>query len=186
MNLSKTTRESKNLQRYMREVMNRSDESQLHYYCMKGLTSSVKRMLEMKSIDVEARLGGREDGDTCLMTAALHGHLDICRLLIDKGAQMEAKGRSGDSPLHYAAWEGSIEVVRVLCDRGADIEACGKNGNRPLHWAATCGHISTVKELIEVRNADINARNDDGRTALRIARYLVNTTSYLISHGGIE
>jgi len=70
------------------------------------------------------------------MTAALHGHLDICRLLIDKGAQMEAKGRSGDSPLHYAAWEGSIDVVRVLCDRGADIEASNQDGCRPLHHAA--------------------------------------------------
>ena len=40
---------------------------------------------------MEARRGGREDGDTCLMTAAYNGHLDICRLLIDKGAQVEAK-----------------------------------------------------------------------------------------------
>jgi hypothetical protein len=95
MNLSKTTRECKNLQRYMREVMNRSDESQLHYYCMKGLTSSVKRMLEMKSIDVEARQGGREDGWTCLMIAARNGYLDICGLLIDKGAQIEAKESDG-------------------------------------------------------------------------------------------
>jgi hypothetical protein len=29
--------------------------TQLHYFCWKGMTSSVKRMLEMKSIDVEAR-----------------------------------------------------------------------------------------------------------------------------------
>ncbi len=192
MNLSKATRECKNLQRYMREVMNRSDESQLHYYCMKGLTSSVKRMLEMKSIDVEARQGSREDGWTCLMIATRNGYLDICGLLIDKGAQIEAKESDGWTPieakesdgwtpieakesdgwtpLHFAAFHGRIEAVRLLGDRGADVESCDYIGWRPLHKAASNGHISIIKELIEVRNAEINARDDRGRTALRYAR----------------
>jgi len=46
-----------------------------------------------------------------------------------------------------------------------------------------------VKELIEERNAEINARNDDGLTALRWARSRWARsiiTAYLISHGGIE
>jgi len=55
MNLSKATRECKNLQRVMREVRNRYGMTQLFYFCWKGMTSSVKRMLEMKSINVEAR-----------------------------------------------------------------------------------------------------------------------------------
>jgi ankyrin repeat protein len=88
MNLSKATRECKNLHREMREVRNRRDRwgvTQLHYYCEKGMTSSVVRMLEMRSIDVEARVGG-DYGMTCLTIAAANGHLAICRLLIDKGA----------------------------------------------------------------------------------------------------
>jgi len=91
MNLSKATRECKNLQRVMREVRNWREyggRTQLHYYCRHGMTSSVKRMLEMKSIDVEVRNGGEEDGDTCLITAIGFGHVDTCRLLIDKGAQL--------------------------------------------------------------------------------------------------
>jgi hypothetical protein len=53
--------------------------------------------------------------------------------------------------------------------------------------AASYGHISVVKELIEVRNADINARNDSGRTALRLARDngKSDIAAYLVSHGGI-
>jgi ankyrin repeat protein len=44
-----------------------------------------------------------------------------------------------------------------------------------------------VKELIEVRNADINARNGSGETALTAAREENQTqiASYLVSHGGI-
>ena len=58
MNLSKATRECKNLQREMREVkMGWWGQTQLNYYCQKGMTSSVVRMLEMRSIDVEAKGG---------------------------------------------------------------------------------------------------------------------------------
>jgi ankyrin repeat protein len=141
-------------------------------------------MLEMKSIDEEARLRSRKgewtslmtaaverEGEwTSLMTAAVEGHLDICRLLIDKGAQIEAKEGYGMTPLHFADCKPHIDIVRLLCDHGADFEASDCNGWRPLHFAARYGHISVVKELIEVRNAEINARDDHGGTALMYSR----------------
>jgi hypothetical protein len=189
MNLSKATRECKNLQRVMREVMNRSrwgGQTQLHYCCEHGMTSSVVRMLEMRSIDVEARERGGYRR-TCLHTAAQNGHLAICRLLIDKGAQLEAKDVSDMTPLHWAAIRGHVEIVRLLCDRGADIEARCYDGLTPLHWASRNGHISVVKELIEERNAEINARFYRGWTALRLARQenKPDVAAYLVSHGGI-
>ena len=57
-----------------------------------------------------------------------------------------------------------------------------------MHFAAYYGHISIVKELIEVRNAEINARNYNGKTALSIARYrnYAVIAAYLVSHGAIE
>jgi len=145
----------------------------------------VVRMLEMRSIDVEAK--GFEYGETCLMVSAFKGHLAICRLLIDKGAYVEAKDVHGRTSLHLAADQGQIEIVCLLCDRGADVEACIINGNRPLHIAAWKGHISVVKELLEERNAEINARSDGGRTALTVAnRYdKPDIVAYLISRGGI-
>jgi hypothetical protein len=185
MNLSKATRECKDLQREMREVRMGMDVTQLHYYCQNGMTSSVVRMLEMRSIDVEAK----EDvlGWTCLHTATHHGHLAICRLLIDKGAQLEAKNSDGKTPLHLAAYRGHVQIVRLLCDRGADVEARSNSGRRPLHFAAWNGHITVVKELIEERNAEINSRDDGGRTALRWARQYnkLDVAAYLVSHGGI-
>ena len=131
-------------------------------------------------------------GMTCLHTAAQNGHLAICRLLLDKGAQLEAKDSIGYTPLFYAAGEGHVEIVCLLCDRGADVEARTNGewhpGSRPLHCAAMYGHISVVKELIEERNAEINARNDDGRTALRWARHYdrPDVADYLVSRGGID
>jgi ankyrin repeat protein len=69
-----------------------------------------------------------------------------------------------------------------------DVEARGNNGFRPLHEAACNGYISVVKELIEERNAEINARTVNGWTALTLAREVNkrNIAAYLVSHGGIE
>jgi ankyrin repeat protein len=88
---------------------------------------------------------------------------------------------------------GHLEIVRLLCDHGADIETSDietsdEDGCRPLHNAAYLGQISVVKELIEVRNAEINARDIGGWTALRIAREEAkdDIAAYLVSHGGVE
>jgi len=163
-------------------------KTQLHYFCLHGLTSSVVRMLEMRSIDVEGRVEGEEDGDTCLMTAAWNGHLDICRLLIDKGAQVNAKGYDGYTPLHCAVSRIQAKIVRLLCDHGADVEACDNDGWRPLELAALNGLMSIVKELIEVRHAEVNARDFNGQSALMAAmdQREDEMVAYLIAHGGIE
>ena len=82
----------------------------------------------MKSIDVEARTGGRKNRNTCLMTAAWHGYLDVCRVLIDKGAQVNAKGWNGMTPLHWAISNGKLEIVRLIRGHGADVKARDDDG----------------------------------------------------------
>jgi ankyrin repeat protein len=54
--------------------------------------------------------------------------------------------------------------------------------------AAADGHISILKELIEVRNADINARDEHEETALTTAQNheKADMVAYLISQGGID
>jgi ankyrin repeat protein len=58
-------------------------------------------MLEMRSIDVEAKISEDVGDWTCLMTAAYFGLVDIFRLLIGKGAQIEAKIKDGSTSLHW-------------------------------------------------------------------------------------
>ena len=133
---------------------------------------------------MEAKGGVLEQ--TCLTIAAYNSHLTICRLLLEKGAQLETKDSAGKTPLHWAAFQDRVEIVRFLCDRGADVEACDIWRWRPLHYAANYGSISVLKELIEERNADINARANGGSTALRFARNNNKPAiaAYLISHEG--
>ena len=55
----------------------------------------------------------------------------MVRLLLEKGADIEARTKKGSTPLHRAAWGGIDKVVRLLLEKGADIEARTKKGSTP-------------------------------------------------------
>lgn len=59
-------------------------------------------------------------GCTPLMMARRSYHSNTFRLLLNKGANMEAKDKKGKTALYHAAENGSIDTVRLLLERGAD------------------------------------------------------------------
>ena len=72
--------------------------------------------------------------DTILIEAADNGHLNVVKLLIEKGADVNLKGEAWYGPLHAAAAKGHIEVVKILLENGADVNIFHQN--KPLHNAA--------------------------------------------------
>jgi ankyrin repeat protein len=81
-----------------------------------------------------------------LQLAAVRGHLDLVKLLLDKGADI----RQAHEALHEAAYQGHTEVMRELLSRGADVNA--KNGTRTLLDSAALysGRVDPeMKALIE-------------------------------------
>jgi ankyrin repeat protein/uncharacterized glyoxalase superfamily protein PhnB len=69
---------------------------------------------------------GRYVGWTGLHSAAQRGHLDAVRLLLQHGADPNAR-EEGDntSPLHWAGAYGHLEMVRALLDAGGDVHGTG-------------------------------------------------------------
>jgi ankyrin repeat protein len=99
-----------------------------------------------------------------LMAAVQGGHVGAVGRALDRGADIEARGRDGDTALMFAAWKGHREVVECLLDRGAYIEARGRDGDNALLSAVKYGHrflhtqLDVVKCLLD-RGADIEARD---------------------------
>ncbi len=62
------------------------------------------------------------------MHAAWFEHMDVMGILIDKGADVNARSKNGATALILAADKGNAEIVKFLIDRGADINAKDGNG----------------------------------------------------------
>ncbi len=101
-----------------------------------------------------------------LHQAAAEGNLERVKLLISKGADVNAKDEKEKIPLHYAARTGKIEVVQLLVEADADVNAMGKNDWPPLCVAVGNDHIAVAEYLI-AHGADVNP--DNGWTPLHEA-----------------
>ncbi|CBN58107.1 hypothetical protein OSCI_3620030 [Kamptonema sp. PCC 6506] len=73
---------------------------------------------------------------TALCQAASQGHLEIARLLIAAGANVNQRASEGYfNPLLYAAYDGNLEIVRVLLEANADIHVRVTDYLNPLEYA---------------------------------------------------
>jgi ankyrin repeat protein len=80
--------------------------------------------------------------------AARNGHLQVARLLAEKGAQIDATGFFGASGLHWAALGGHEEMVTWLVEQGAALTARDPRfGATPRSWAEEGGHAE-IAELL--------------------------------------
>jgi hypothetical protein len=114
------------------------------------------------------------DGFTALHFPAFFGIGDAAaasRLLIEAGADVNARSANSFSvlPLHSAVAGNHDAVVAVLIDAGADVNATQPHGWTPLLGAAKNGSLASVDRLLAA-GADPAARNDDGSSALELAR----------------
>lgn len=111
---------------------------------------------------------------TLLQAAAEGGSLNVVELLLDRGAEVNAKPcrNNGRTALQAAAGAGHLDVVKRLLEHSADVNAqpCESGGRTALQAAAQCGHLKIVELLLE-HNAEANAipSPTHGRTALQAA-----------------
>ncbi|KAK8783496.1 hypothetical protein V5799_010140 [Amblyomma americanum] len=63
------------------------------------------------------------------------GHLEVVKLLLDRGADPEAKDAEGQTPLHYAASCGHQQVAELLLKRGARRDVKDADGQTPAQVA---------------------------------------------------
>jgi hypothetical protein len=130
-----------------------------------GDMMTLKGLLD-KGVDVNEK--DKEFGWTALMAGALSGRTGIIRILLAKGAHVDAKDNFGWTPLMIASRSGHTDAVCALLDAGAHVNAKTNTGYTGLMAAAEKGHPDTVKLLL-TRGADVHARDKFGWRAITLA-----------------
>ncbi|MDE2658173.1 MAG: ankyrin repeat domain-containing protein, partial [Verrucomicrobiota bacterium] len=83
-------------------------------------------------------------GKTALHYAAEYGHLEIAKLLLANGANVNRRDDDKATPLYFAAVGGFVDVARLLLDYGADINARDKAKESPMDGAVFFGHMNVA------------------------------------------
>ena len=78
-----------------------------------------------------------------IMLAGAVENCDIMRLLLDHGADVEAKSPTGVTPLVSTVFRQKAKAVECLIDGGADVDSATNNGNTPLICAANMALSAT-------------------------------------------
>ncbi len=160
--------------------------------------------------------GKDREGLTPLRIATLRGHLEVAKLLLDRGAKVDIfaavalnltnevvrllrmnpnlrNAESADEymeigpPLHFAAQRGNLPMVELLLSQGVEIDGKGPLDMTPLHWAALMGHEPVVAFLL-MKGAEINRRDVQGKTALgwTVLKGHHDVAEFLRQRGGRE
>lgn len=104
---------------------------------------------------------------TPLMYAAAYGSMDAMKLLLDAGADVNAKNAFAATALLWCA--NDLGKVRLLVAKGADVNARSKQAQTPLLVAAAHDGASEIVKLLLEKGADAAARGPLNSTALLAA-----------------
>lgn len=99
---------------------------------------------------------------------ATHGnHVEIAKLLIDAGADINQQDSIQDSAYLYAGAQGKTEILRYMIEHAKPNQSIvNRYGGNALIPAAEKGHLNNVKLLLEDGQVDIDHQNNFGYTAL--------------------
>lgn len=131
----------------------------------------VKHALAQEAVDVNGR---DAKGTTVLMYAALYGSEEILKLLVERGADVNAAGQAGATALMTAI--ADLGKVRLLVEKGADVSAKSAAGNTPLMLASRLPGGSAVVQYLLGKGAAASAgtlRNALRNQDIDLARALV-------------
>ncbi|KAF2349813.1 Ankyrin repeat-containing domain [Trinorchestia longiramus] len=123
-------------------------------------TSFLSDLLSLENID---------GGSSALLRAACEGRVQVIRLLLRHGANVDHQDSlHGNTGLHEACWKGYSESCAVLVKARAHLHLKNKGGFAPLHLACQNGHNQSCRVLL-LAACDPNIKNNYGDTPLHTA-----------------
>lgn len=138
----------------------------IHWAAVNGHIAVIDLLFEAGvSLDV-----ADQRGCTPLILAAQYGHTSLCCYLMGKGAKPNVCDSEGDNALHWAAFKGHFELTRLLVYSGFNPQLADSAGQTPLHLAVLSGDLLTVQLLCEQDSVELEVKDRNGNTPLKLSR----------------
>lgn len=163
-----------------------------HHRLMGMAMASHREAAVLDEAQIEKLLGYGPDvnqvaphGGIVLHVAAFYGHEELCRILLEHGADArKVDDGNGQTPLHEATYGGNVQICQMLLDAGADAKAVDGDGDTPLFGAAAVGSVEICKMLL-FAGCPLERENKAGNTAISnaILYQRNNTLHELLKHG---
>jgi ankyrin repeat protein len=94
-----------------------------------------------------------EKGNSLLMLASYHGHIDLTQELLERGAAPDQRNARNQTPLAGVAFKGGLVIAKLLVKHGADPNADQGGGRYPVQFAAMFGNPDIVAFLNSLQPA---------------------------------
>ncbi|EAW88410.1 euchromatic histone-lysine N-methyltransferase 1, isoform CRA_b [Homo sapiens] len=137
---------------------------QLYFSARQGELQKVLLML-VDGIDPNFKME-HQNKRSPLHAAAEAGHVDICHMLVQAGANIDTCSEDQRTPLMEAAENNHLEAVKYLIKAGALVDPKDAEGSTCLHLAAKKGHYEVVQYLLSNGQMDVNCQDDGGWTPM--------------------
>jgi ankyrin repeat protein len=135
----------------------------IHAFARRGRASVVEFLLN-KGADIDSK---DKKGITPLICAVIEGHVDTVKLLLERGANLEATF-GGNTVLMEAVIQNHEDIVIMLLQHGAVTEARNREGCTAVHIAAASSYVRVVRSLLDA-GAEIDAKDRRDITPLMTA-----------------
>ncbi|CAF2431441.1 unnamed protein product [Rotaria sp. Silwood2] len=149
--------------RYQADTVNRIDVTQTPSFhetpllcCIRFQNEGLLRKLIDHEVDINAL--NPESGTTPLMLAAALGYINMCNILLDAGADVNACDNACNTSLHLAVqgFGDKMPVIEALLEHGADVNATNDDGITPAMLAEQMEDDASLKLLQSKTTDQIN------------------------------
>ncbi|XP_026067891.1 ankyrin repeat and KH domain-containing protein 1 isoform X2 [Carassius auratus] len=132
-----------------------------------GLNTGPKTCFKMTQKNLDKR---NSVGETQLHRACIRGDLQMVKVLIEAGSNVNVSDHAGWTALHEACSRGFVDVAEQLLEAGADVTSRGLNGCNPLHDAVASGSYEIVRLLLQFGSSP-HDKNILGQNAVDLAEH---------------
>ena len=134
--------------------------------------NEVKRLLDEKRVNVNLANDEEYYKRSALHYAAENGHLELIKLLVQTGEDVNIADNDGETALHWAALNNHMEAAKLLFNLGIDANKTNNLGWSAYQWAKLRNHTEMMKLLNQANDGTKN-KNIENQKLENIERFHV-------------